>query len=125
MKWVHLAALYLLWPALALVGWGELSKGSAAIEALVWDKALHFSAYFGLSGMACLALKGDHRRVIAASFSLILLGGMLEILQGYTGRDPSLADELANTLGAITGAGTGWLIFRLLRPKALAIAPRS
>jgi hypothetical protein len=28
----------------------------------------------------------------------------LEILQGYTGRDPDIFDELANTLGVCSGA---------------------
>jgi VanZ family protein len=121
MKRLSLLALYLFWPAVAVVVWGELSKGPAEVEALFWDKALHFTAYFGLAGMICLALKAD-RRVIAATLGLILFGGVLEILQGFTGRDPSLLDELANTIGAVTGAGLGWLIVLLLRPKALAVA---
>jgi VanZ family protein len=119
MKGFHLLALYLFWPAVALVVWGELSSGGSQIELAVWDKALHFTAYFGLAGMVCLALNAD-RRVIAATLGLILFGGVLEILQGFTGRDPDLYDELANTLGALTGAALGWIIVQLLRPKALA-----
>lgn len=121
MKWFTLLAIYLFWPAVALVVWGELSKGPSEIEAVIWDKALHFTAYFGLAAMTCLALKAD-RRAIAATLGVILLGGVLEIAQGFTGRDPSWLDQLANSFGAVLGAGTGWLIFQLLRPKALAAA---
>lgn len=124
MKWFTVLALYLLWPAVALVVWGELSKGPSQVEAVIWDKALHFTAYFGLAGMTCLALKAD-RRVFAATLALLVLGGILEIAQGFTGRDPSWLDQLANSLGAVLGAGTGWLIVQLLRPKALAAASRN
>lgn len=124
MKWFTALALYLFWPAVALVVWGELFKGPSEIEAIFWDKALHFTAYFGLAGMTCLALKAD-RRVIAATLGLILFGGVLEILQGFTGRDPSWLDQLANSFGVVLGAGVGWLIVQLLRPKALAATRRS
>jgi VanZ family protein len=112
-KWIPLLALYLLWPALALVAWGELKPKPSEIEREFWDKALHFTAYFGLAGMVCLALKAD-RRVLWATLGLVLMGGFFEIMQGFTGRDPSFFDELANTLGAFCGAGTGWLVFLLL-----------
>jgi VanZ family protein len=112
-KWIPLAALYLLWPALAVVAWGELKPQASEIEQEFWDKSLHFMAYFGLAGMVCLALKAG-RRVIWATLGLVLLGGFFEILQGFTGRDPSIYDELANTLGAFCGAGTGWLVLLFL-----------
>jgi VanZ family protein len=119
MKWSHLLAFYLFWPAVALIVWGELNPQPPSLETQIWDKALHFIAYFGLAGIATVALKAD-RRVVAATMGLIVLGGLLEILQGFTGRDPSLLDEAANSLGAISGAGTGWLLIRILRPKILA-----
>ena len=34
---------------------------------------------------------------------VILLGGALEILQSLTGRDAEWLDQLANSLGAVTG----------------------
>ena len=119
MKWSPTLALYLLWPAVALVVWGEVKPHAGEIEHLVWDKALHFIAYFGLGGMTCVALKAE-RRVIGAILGLALLGGALEIVQGFTGRDPSFLDEVANILGAISGAAIGWLLLRALRPKILA-----
>lgn len=114
-------ALYLFWPAIALVAWGELSKDQAAqqIEALAWDKALHFIAYFGLSGLVCLALK-DWRRVLVAAVSLVLFAGALEIVQGWVGRDMDIFDELANALGVLCGTAAGFAIVWLLSPKPLA-----
>ena len=123
MKWGPMLAFYLLWPAAALVVWGEVKPDAGEIEHLIWDKALHFIAYFGLGGLICVALKAE-RRVIPAILGLALFGGVLEIVQGFTGRDPSLRDELANILGAICGAGIGWLLLRALRPKILAFARR-
>jgi VanZ family protein len=119
---IHRLAVILFWPAIALVAWGELSKNqdATALEGLFWDKSLHFRAYFGLSGMICLALK-EPRRVLVAAITLILFAGALEILQGYTGRDPDMYDELANTLGVISGSAIGYLIIGLLTPKRLAV----
>jgi VanZ family protein len=123
-KWTHYLGAYLFLPAVALVTWGELDPKPALMEQEIWDKSLHFMAYFGLAGMICLALNGK-RRVLAATLALALFGAVLEVLQGITGRDPSLYDELANILGAITGAATGWLILWLLRPKVLAATDAS
>jgi len=115
----HAGALRVVWPAIALVVWGEITPTPGPIETMMWDKALHFLAYFGLAGIATVALKAD-RRVLAAVLGLALLGGLLEIVQGFTGRDPSLFDEVANILGVLCGAGAGWLLIRALRPKILA-----
>lgn len=118
-KWLQRSGVYLFWPAVALIVWGELSPQAGALEFEVSDKVLHFTAYFGLAGMVCLALKAD-RRVLAATLGLAALGGVLEVLQGFTGRDPSIFDELANIAGAFSGAACGWLALRVLRPKVLA-----
>ena len=116
MKWSHVLALYLFWPAILLVAWGELTPQPPGLEGVVWDKALHFLAYFGLAGMATVAL--DARRpALWAVLSLAILGGVLEILQGFTGRDPSLYDEIANMLGAGLGGCCGWLLMTLLQDK--------
>ena len=122
---LHRLAIYLFWPAIAVVSWGELSKSqdAAALEGLFWDKSLHFTAYFGLSGMVCLALK-EPRRVLVAAISLILFAGTLEILQGFTGRDPDLYDEIANGVGVIAGTAVAYAIIWLLTSKTLpAIKP--
>jgi VanZ family protein len=116
MKWSHVLALYLFWPAVLLVAWGELTPHPPGLEVEVWDKALHFMAYFGLAGLATVALSA-RRPALWAVLSLAILGGVLEILQGFTGRDPSLYDEIANILGVGLGGCAGWLLMSLLQDK--------
>jgi len=118
MKWSHVLALYLFWPAMVLVTWGELTPRDPQIFAHVWDKALHFMAYFGLAGLATVALDA-RRQALWAVLSLAILGGVLEILQGFTGRDPDLHDEIANILGVVCGGCSGWLMMTLLQSKSL------
>jgi VanZ family protein len=116
MKWSHLLALYLFWPALALVLWGELNPQPNDLERHVWDKVLHFMAYFGLAGIGTMAL-GARRKAIYLVLGLIVLGGLLEIIQGMIGRDMSIRDEFANSIGAIGGYLTGWLLLYTLTEK--------
>jgi VanZ family protein len=105
LPWVRRAGLWLFLPALAVVAWGELTPHPPQIadEIFGWDKAEHFTAYFGLSLLASLAW-GLRRSLVLIVLGLIALGGALEILQNLTGRDGEWLDELANSLGAITGA---------------------
>ncbi|MBI1329046.1 MAG: hypothetical protein GC166_03975 [Alphaproteobacteria bacterium] len=100
--WSRAAAFWLFWPALALVIWGEVIPATG-IEIHAWDKLLHFLAYFGLSALAYRATGGGRKGIWAAA-ALAFLGGILEIVQGMVGRDMSFWDEVANTLGAATGA---------------------
>lgn len=102
-------AAWLFFPALAVVLWGELAPGTGLN---LWDKLEHFLAYFGLAGLATVALG---RRAPWAALGLIVLGGLLEILQGFTGRDPSFADELANTIGVMAGWLAGFGVNASLR----------
>ncbi len=95
------AAFWLLWPAAAIVIWGELAPPPALPDLRLWDKLEHFTAYFGLALMSVLGWSG--RRALRILLAVILLGGVLEILQAYVGRDTEWADMLANTLGALTG----------------------
>jgi len=110
-------------PALLFVIYAELthSQDFAALEFHIWDKALHFSAYCGLSLMATVSVRAD-RRVLWWAVGLILLGGALEIVQGMTGRDADVFDEAANTLGVLAGAGVGWAGIALL--KTLGVLER-
>ena len=121
MKWSHVLALYLFWPAVCLVVWGELNPHPPGFEAHVWDKLLHFIAYFGLTGIGTVALDA-RRSALYAVLGMIALGGALEIVQGFIGRDMSIYDELANSLGAISGFFAGWLFLRALGLKTQLIA---
>lgn len=118
MKWSQTLALYLFWPAIALVVWGELTPADSTLETHIWDKFLHFTAYFGMAGIATVGF-GARKTAVWALLGLIALGGTLEILQGLTGRDMSIYDELTNTLGVLTGGFAGWLLITVLRPKPI------
>jgi VanZ family protein len=96
----------LFYPALALVIWGELSPAQPDAFGLLGainDKVLHFMSYFGLAAMAAAAVKRRGSAVLAG-LCLILLGALLEIVQGYVGRDASIYDEFANIAGVLAGA---------------------
>jgi len=113
LKILNRLAVILFWPAVAVVMWGELTPSPPHFEVYVWDKLLHFTAYFGLAGLAALSLK-SRRTLFYAVLALIAFGGALEIIQGMTGRDAEWGDEFANTLGAISGAVAGLLFLRLV-----------
>ncbi len=100
---------WLIAPAVLLVVYGELAHSQilAALEFDIWDKALHAAAYFGLCLMTTIAVRAD-RRAPWWALGLVLLGGVLEIVQGMTGRDADIFDELANTLGVLAGLGLGY-----------------
>jgi VanZ family protein len=120
LKFLQNLSLWLFWPGLALIVWGELTPhppDSSSI--LAWDKAQHFTAYFGLAAMATTMVLGLNRRLAVAILGVILLGGGLEILQGYTGRDPDIFDFAANTLGALSGTAVGTLCWIALRGRVL------
>ena len=118
LHWLRIAIACLLVPALALVIWGELTPSPPSLEVHVWDKILHFTAYFGLAVMATIAVRAD-RRAIWWAVGLVLLGGLLEILQGLTGRDADIWDEVANSLGALSGLVFAWMGIAFLKARRL------
>ena len=125
MQFSRLSAIWLFWPAVAVVIWGELSPNGGSVFH-VWDKALHFTAYFGLAGITFVALWATRAkpwsRMLWPAFGLVLLGGVLEIVQGYVGRDMSFWDEVANTLGVGAGDLAGWAFVALIAPRRLVEA---
>ena len=103
-RWVFL-------PALAVVIWGELKPSTQGPEG--WDKVLHFTAYFGLAWLATVAL-ANLRRALGAGVMLAVLGGVLEIVQSFVGRDAEWGDELANVIGVCAGVAAGLLALHIL-----------
>ena len=120
LHWLRQFDSWLIPPAFALVIWGELTHSQISAELFphVWDKVLHFTAYFGLALMTTIAVRAD-RRALWWALGLILLGGVLEIVQGATGRDADIHDELANTLGVLAGSGLSWAGIALLKARGL------
>jgi VanZ family protein len=111
---------YLVIPALAVVTWGELSTSRLVteLEPNIWDKALHFTAYFGLALMTTISVRGD-RRAFVWALGLIVMGATLEVLQGMTGRDADVWDEVANTLGVLAGFAVARGTIAVLKARGL------
>lgn len=99
----RLADAFLFWPVLAFVVWGELAPDVPDPLHGINDKLLHFGAYFVLGAMAGGAVR-MRGRVKWAVLGLILVGAVMEFLQAQVGRDASIYDEVANSVGAIAGA---------------------
>jgi VanZ family protein len=124
-KILRVLSLWLFWPGVALIAWGELTPHPPHLEGpLDWDKADHFIAYFGLASMATMIL-GLRPRLVAAIAGVILLSGALEILQAFTGRDAEVLDFLANSLGALLGTLIAATILLLFRERMLVADPAS
>jgi VanZ family protein len=126
LHWFRRLIVWLIPPALLVVIWGELtsSRVASVLETRFWDKSLHFTAYFGLSLMVTIAVRANHRAIWWA-LGLIMLGGALEIVQGMTGRDADIFDELANSLGVVTGLAIGWASIAILKAYKLVEGDRA
>ena len=71
------------------------------------DKVQHWVAYTGLGFLVLLTIQGS-RRALALYFALsvfscTMYGGIIEVLQGFTGRTPETADFFVNMFGAAAG----------------------
>ena len=120
-KYLRFLSLWLFWPGVLVIAWGELTPDPPQLSGLLaWDKADHFIAYFGLASMATLAI-GLRPRLAAAITGIVLLSGALEILQAFTGRDAELMDFLANSLGALTGSLAGALLLLLFQGRSALV----
>lgn len=104
--WSRRIARWVFLPALAVVIWGELKPSSHGPE-VIWDKLLHFTAYFGLAGIATVAL-GRGKAPLWAAVALAAFGGILEIVQSFVGRDAEWGDEIANVAGVGLGLAVAW-----------------
>jgi len=122
LPWIRRAGAWLFWPAVLVVVWGELTPHPPAAAALLWDKAEHFIAYFGLSLLASLAW-GLRRSLVWVLAGLVALGGALEIIQSFVGRDAEWGDFFANDLGALAGLGVA--VVYLTIPRRLVARPAS
>ena len=87
------------------------------------DKIEHFIAYAALGGLTVGSFWSRMRRPLILAAAIILsvaFGGVLEILQSFTGRSTELGDLIADFLGAVLGATAGLLIFKRICRRAAA-----
>lgn len=87
----------------AFIVWGSLTPHPPDVDITIpdFDKIEHFGAYLMLTAWFSAAFP-RHWRWVALTFAV--LGGLIEILQGYTGRDPEWSDWLADCIGVAAGA---------------------
>lgn len=122
MRFFRLLSLWLFWPGVLVIAWGELTPDPPQMSGLLgWDKADHFIAYFGLSAMASLVI-GLKPRLKWAILGVILMSGALELLQAVFGRDAEFLDFAANTLGAAAGTLIAVLFLLLFQGRDALVA---
>ena len=72
------------------------------------DKVQHWIAYTVLGFLVFLTLRtrgGNKALYLALTvFACSMYGGLIEVLQGFTGRTPEIADFFVNMLGSACGA---------------------
>lgn len=84
------------WGACAVVLWGTLADTDGLTGGL-WDKGLHFTAFYVLAVMGAIAYPALRLRWIG--LALLLFGLAIEAVQMLVGRDSSWADFFADGLG--------------------------
>jgi VanZ family protein len=95
----------------ALIGYFSLVTPGEAPAPQISDKIRHFAAYAALAVPAAMWL-GPGR--VLAALLVALYGAGLEVAQAFagTGREGSVADGAANSLGAAAGTALVWIIAR-------------
>ncbi len=99
---------------LAILAGSLLPPGEG--PALLPDKVRHLLAYGGWAAVAVLSPR-PWRRLLIYLLLIFLFGVAVEVLQPHFGRTGSLADIVANTLGMLTGAALGCVVWRVYRRR--------
>lgn len=96
---------------LALVAWGSLTPTPPDVEIPIdhFDKVEHFGAYLVMTAWFAAAFP---RRWYVVALVFIAVGGVIEILQMFTGRDAEWLDWAADSAGAAVALWypTRWLV---------------
>ncbi|MDP9084407.1 MAG: hypothetical protein M3N50_11675 [Pseudomonadota bacterium] len=95
--------------ALIFTFYSAVMPVTEAARLIPWDKALHFIAFYGLTGLALAAFPKTRLWIIAASLSGV--GALIEVVQGlpFVHRDEDFWDWVADTI-AITAAMSPMLL---------------
>jgi VanZ family protein len=71
------------------------------------DKVQHWLAYTCLGFLVLLTIQGRKGVLLLyfglSVFACTMYGGLIEVLQGFTGRNPDMADFFVNMFGAASG----------------------
>ena len=98
-----------------LILWLALMPAASAPSGLGWDKLNHAGAIAVVTGLAYLAIQPRRWAVGAALMYGILLGVLIEVLQGAvaTGRAAEWGDVAAD----LVGVGTAWIAIKLFQSR--------
>ena len=109
-------ARILLVALLLLITWASLRPPPPMVGPNGADKVVHFLAY---AAVAALAL-GSGMRAWTAVALAVLWGAGVEVAQGLgaNGRTPSVADGVANTLGALAAVAAWSVVGRVIRARS-------
>ncbi|AEN05911.1 VanZ family protein [Halolamina sp.] len=104
---VLVAAVVLAFSVVPLGG-----TASGAVSGVGLDKLLHVIDYAALAFALGYAIRARRARVLLAVFAAaVAFGGAVELLQGpLPTRATSLADAVANAVGAALGTAGWWLL---------------
>lgn len=83
--------------AAAYAFWKAITPGDDTVGLIPWDKAKHFIVFYVLAVLGCLALPKS--RLWRIGLVLVAFGGLIEIVQHFTGRDMSWGDLVADFCG--------------------------
>ncbi len=102
-----------------VVAYGVFAPPGHGVALMPWDKAEHFTAFFGLMGIGLAAFPRASLWVLGLSLSAA--GAAVEVIQGtpWVGRDADVMDWVADTIGilAIVGVIVAAHLRRALSPK--------
>jgi VanZ family protein len=71
------------------------------------DKQAHFMAFYGLASLCFLAFPKTRRAEMA--LVLVTIGALLEVAQGFTGRDMDVFDVIADSCGVYAVVIPTWV----------------
>lgn len=88
----------------------SLLPSDDAITFNIWDKAQHFAAYAVFMTLA-FPIGKSRKAHLCTAFGILLFSIFIEYAQQFSpGRDTSIEDAIANSLGVISGyVFSGWL----------------
>ena len=81
------------------------------------DKIEHTAAYMVLGFLFLFSFTENRYTVIYSILICTFYGGLIELLQNFTGRNAELADLLADFAGSAAGTAAAWITGKFVKKK--------
>lgn len=110
--------------ALAFTFYSAVIPPKQAVQLVPWDKAEHFIAFYGLTGLAAAAF--PKRNLIAIAVLLSGFGAFIEFVQGLpmVNRDRDIWDWVADTIAIVAALSPMLLVWWRGIARSAPSAPR-